>query len=98
MTDETEVVDGRQAQYILDHPLTLRAFQTLERDIVEQWAECPLRDRDGQHELLLMLKVMRKFQAIFRAYVDAGDIAEARAQVPNLRRSRADRLREAIGM
>lgn len=98
MTDETEIVEGQQAQYILDHPLTLRAFRQLESDIVEQWAECPLRDREGQHELLLMLKVMRKFQTIFQSYVDAGRVAEERSKVPNLRRTRADRLREVVGL
>lgn len=98
MTTDAEVVEGHQARYILDHPLTVRAFKTLEDEIVEQWANCPLRDRDGQHELLLMLKVQRKFKAIFEGYIDAGMIAEERAKVPNLMRTRADRFREAIGM
>ncbi len=98
MTTETEIIEGQQAQYILDHPLTVRAFSQIEKEIVEQWAECPLRDREGQHELLLMLKVMRKFKIIFQTYVDAGMVAEERAKVPNLRRSRADRLREVVGL
>lgn len=98
MTTETEVYEGQQAQYILDHPLTVRAFTQLESEIVEQWAECPLRDRDGQHELLLMLKVARKFKAIFHGYIDTGKLAEERAKIPDLRRSRAERLREAVGL
>jgi len=98
MTTETEIIEGQQAQYILDHPLTVRAFKQLEDEVVEQWASCPLRDREGQHELLLMLKVVRKFKIIFQSYIDAGMVAEERTKVPNLRRSRADRLREVVGL
>lgn len=69
----------------------------LESDIIEQWAACPLRDADGQHELLLMLKVARKFKAIFQSYVDTGEMAQARLNEQTGPLTRADRLRQALG-
>lgn len=63
MTLERDLTRGAHAQRLLEDTLLTEAFENVEKAIHEKWANAPLSDRDGQHELLLMLKLLRDVRA-----------------------------------
>jgi hypothetical protein len=62
------------------------AFGSVEQAIHEKWADCPMRDREGAHELKLMLKLLGDVRAVLEAAVSDGKIAAQRLDELNSRR------------
>jgi hypothetical protein len=52
-----QVEQGVRAKSVLDSDAFQNAFQAVRQAIVDQWENCPIRDREGAHELKLMLKI-----------------------------------------
>lgn len=72
-----EILDNAaQAQSLLDQPAFKKAFSDLENAITEQWKACPLRDKDGAHELKLMFKLLRDLRANLEQAISAGKLEE----------------------
>lgn len=76
MTPEKEISRGVRAQQILEDELFKEAYRILEQDIFDAWSQSKIRDKDGQHELLLMIQTARKFKAIFEHIVATGEMAK----------------------
>lgn len=49
----------QKAKALLSDPLFVEAFDTVEKAIHDKWAATPLRDKEGAHELKLMLKLLK---------------------------------------
>jgi hypothetical protein len=82
-----ELIDrAERAQRILEDPIFKESSERLEKDIVEAWARTGVRDKEGQHELHLMLQTARKFKAIFVEMVATGEIHKQELQRPKLTR------------
>ena len=79
------MVRAERAQQLLNDPLFQEASERLERDIFEAWARTGIRDKEGQHELLLMLQTARKFKAIFQGFIATGEMQKL--QTPMLKRT-----------
>ena len=71
----------------MDEPLIKESLEKLEQDVFEAWARSGIRDKDGQHELLLMIQTARKFKALLEAVVMTGEIEKQNLQTPKLRRT-----------
>lgn len=63
MSIENDLTRGARAKSLLEDELLTEAFTNVESAIHEKWANAPLSDREGQHELLLMLKLLRDVRA-----------------------------------
>jgi hypothetical protein len=50
---------GARASALLGDAMFQEAFATTERALIDKWINAPIRDRDGHHELLLMVKALR---------------------------------------
>jgi hypothetical protein len=70
-----DVERGNQAARLLNDPVLCDAFEEVKRAIHEQWASCPLRDREGAHELRLMLKLTNDVWAVLEAALSDGKVA-----------------------
>lgn len=68
---------GIKAQKLLADQLFNEAFQTVSNAIHDQWANCPMRDKEGAHELRVMLKILGDVRAVFECAVDDGKAAAA---------------------
>lgn len=71
-----ELERGQQAKQLLEHPMLVNALAQLEKDTVRRLKEAPVRDREGQHELVLMLKVADKFKSDLKNHVKTGELAK----------------------
>lgn len=75
MSLESDVERGMQAQRLLKDPLIVEAFSTLRQTLLEAFERCPIRDREGQHELRLMLELLGQFKSFFDLAVSDGELA-----------------------
>lgn len=84
MTPDELIHRGERAKQLLADPLIADSLKRLETDIFEAWAKTGIRDKEGQHELLLMVQTARKFRNIFEQIVMTGELEAQRLKTPKL--------------
>lgn len=72
---QADIDRGQKAQKLLDDPILDQAFRDVEQAIHERWADCPLRDQEGAHELKLQLKLLSDVRANLERAVADGKLA-----------------------
>jgi hypothetical protein len=72
---EKDADRGRQADLLLDNPIYKEAFLAVREAIITQWEMTPIRDKEGQHELKLMLKLLKDLEANIRTVAATGKLA-----------------------
>jgi hypothetical protein len=70
-----QMEEGSRAKTVLDSEAFQNASKAVRNAIIESWENCPIRDRDGAHELKLMLKIHRDIEGHLRKAVDDGKFA-----------------------
>lgn len=70
-----QVDQGVKAKSVLDSEPFQNAFNGVRNAILEAWATSPIRDREGQHELRLMLKLMDDINGHLKKAVKDGEFA-----------------------
>jgi len=73
---EQDVLRGRQAQELLEHPLLIEAFEALESEVLSAWKASPARDVEGREKLWLMLSLCEKVKNQITSVVNTGKIAQ----------------------
>ncbi len=85
MTTVEEIDRGQRAARVLSDHMFQEAFETVSQAIHEQWAQCPIRDREGAHELRLMLKLLGNVRAVLESAVGDGKLAAQKLDELNRR-------------
>lgn len=70
-----EVSRGREAELLLNNPIFVESFAAVRAGIINAWADAPLRDKEGAHELKLMLKLLTDVESNIKRVVDTGKMA-----------------------
>ncbi len=65
-----------KAQALLNDPELSEAFESVRKSIIDRWEAAPIRDRDGAHELKLMLKLLGDVRANIQSVVNTGKVIE----------------------
>ena len=86
LTPDELIIRGERAKQLLAEPLIAESLKRLETDIFEAWARTGIRDKEGQHELLLLMQTTKKFRAIFEQIVITGEVEQQRLKTPGLTR------------
>lgn len=63
---------GDKAEMLLSNEIFSEAMSNLRTAIVQKWSECPVRDKEAQHELKLMMKLLGDLEANIRVFVTDG--------------------------
>ena len=71
-----EAETGRQAELLLDNPIYIESIETVRNAIITTWATCPVRDKEAQHELKLMLKLLNDLTANIKNVAETGKLAK----------------------
>ena len=72
----TEDMDrGQKAARLLSDPMLMDARDNVAKAIHEAWERAPIRDRDGAHELRLMLKALSDVWALLETTVANGKLS-----------------------
>lgn len=88
MTPEKEAEQGRKAELLLDNPIYKDSIEAVREAIIAQWQACPIRDKEGQHELKLMLKLLNDLTANIRLVAETGKLAKLQIDQSLGRRAR----------
>lgn len=75
MNLEKELERGQRAERILRDEAFNEAWDTVRGAILAQWEACPIRDKEGAHELKLMLKLLGDVRAVFSRAIEDGKLA-----------------------
>lgn len=91
-----QVEAGSRAKTVLDSQAYQDAYKAVREAILEQWENCPIRDREGAHELKLMLKIHSYIKGhMVRAVEEGKFAAKELAQPKGIAQKIAERLRIA---
>lgn len=80
MSLQDEVTRGQKADKLIHDPTLCEAFDLVRDAIIAKWEQTPLRDRDGAHELKLMLKLLGDVRANLEQAIADGKLAAAELQ------------------
>ncbi len=76
MTASEELRRGEQARLLLQNELYVDAVTQVRQAIIDKWQQAPLRDREGHHELKLMLKLLGELTGYIQTTMETGKMAE----------------------
>lgn len=71
----SEEMRGHNAAMLLDNDLLKEALAAIDKEVMEQWINCPARDKDGKEALWQLIKTSRKFKDILTGYIETGKLA-----------------------
>lgn len=67
---------GADARLVLENPAYQAAMQAIQQQVVTAWAECSVRDTEGQKLLLQLHKLTKKFEGMLSGMVETGTLAQ----------------------
>lgn len=85
MTDQKTALRGREAQQILESAVFKESLQMIKDAVVQNWRDCPVRDKEGQLLLLQLAKVTDKFEGLIVGVVEQGKMAQHRIDLDSMR-------------
>ena len=91
MTEHQTINIGIDAQFVIDNEAYKQAMAGLKAQIVAQWKDCPIRDKEGQVLLLQLAKLAEKFEGILTGMVQAGKLAQHQINLDGERNESAAR-------
>lgn len=74
---DSRISRARRAAELLENPMFVDAWSAVEAEIISRWKDSPIKDKDGQQELRIMLHALRCVKAHFEQFVHDGQIAKA---------------------
>lgn len=81
---EQEIQRGERAAQLLQDELLNETLEKIRQEYKDLWENSPVRDAEGQHQLLLMVKTVQKFRAELESVLDSGKLARARLEEQTL--------------
>lgn len=93
MTPEEALRRAKQAEQVLQNPITKETLAFMEREIFEQWLKCPVRDVEGREALWRQAVSTRKFGELLAGTMESGKLA---ADEIGRKKSAAERAKAAI--
>jgi hypothetical protein len=74
MSDAEILERANNAKSLLNNQEFQRAFDGVRQALLERFEECPIRDKEAQHEIKLMLKLLVDVKANLQSVVDSGKV------------------------
>lgn len=65
-----------KAKIILEDEIVKEALKSMKNAIFINWENCKIQDKDTQHELKLMLKMLKDFEKNLENFISEGNQAE----------------------
>ena len=85
MTPNTQVQRGIEAQQVIDNEAYKDAMTALKAEIVAQWKDCPVRDKEGALLLLQLAKLADKFEGVLTGLIESGKFADHQIKIDSER-------------
>jgi hypothetical protein len=78
MTNQEAMIRAERAVQLMNDTLLKESLDLIEREIIEQWDACPVRDVEGRELLWRYYKTARKFRLILEGVAQNGKVAAFR--------------------
>lgn len=75
MSTSEELRRGEQARLLLQNEMYVDAVAQVKQAIIDKWMQAPLRDKEGHHELKLMLKLLGDLTGYISTAMETGKMA-----------------------
>ena len=75
MTPEELVTRATKAKRIIEDPLVVEALNAMETEVIQAFAQCPIRDDEGRRILQQELLRTRKFRGFLLGVMESGKVA-----------------------
>lgn len=85
MSDKFDLLRGKEAAAVLENEAFKAAMQGLKDAVIQNWRECPVRDREGALLLLQLAKLTDKFEGLLVGMVENGKMAQHRIDLDSER-------------
>lgn len=85
MTLQQTVTLSNDAIAVLENEAYKQAISRMHAEIVKQWENCPVRDKEGQTLILQMKKVAKLFEENLHGIIRAGDFAQHKIDLESAR-------------
>lgn len=76
MTNEDEILRGREAERLMSDPLLSAAFKDVEGGIIDGLRRVDVGASDAQRDLIVTLQLLGNLQRILRTHIQTGELAE----------------------
>lgn len=80
MSASEELRRGEQARQLLQNELYQDAVTQVRQAIIDKWMQAPLRDREGHHELKIMLKLLGDLTGYIQTTLETGKLAQIQVE------------------
>ena len=94
LTPEDALRKAQAATRIFNDPLTQETLDVMEREVMEAWMACPVRDVEGREALWRLAVTTRKFRDLLRGTMESGKLA---ADQITRQATMTDKAKEALG-
>jgi hypothetical protein len=81
LSDKELISKAIKAQALIDDPTLSEAFEQVRIALLERFESCPIRDREGQHEIKLMLKLLSDVRLNLVSVINSGKVIEYRVSM-----------------
>lgn len=68
---------GQISSSLLENELLKEALDAIEKEVFDQWMQCPARDKEGKEALWQLAKTAQKFRGVLTGYIETGKLATA---------------------
>jgi uncharacterized protein YecA (UPF0149 family) len=80
MTPEEALRRANQARQVFEQPIVKDTLDFMEREIMEQWKACPVRDLEAREALWRLAVTTSKFRELLRGTMESGKLAANQIQ------------------
>ena len=75
MSPEEALRRANSARQVFEQPIVHETLDFMEKEILEQWTGCPVRDVEAREALWRMAVTTRKFRELLRGTMESGKLA-----------------------
>lgn len=93
MTTDDELKRGEQARQVVENEIYIEAWQGVRDTLIRKWEACPIRDKEGQHELKLMLKLLTDVRRNIETVMQTGQMAKIEIERESIFRQTVNRFK-----
>jgi hypothetical protein len=96
MNLQADLEKGSRADQLIKSQAYQDAYNGVRQAILDTWANSPIRDAEGQHELRLMLKLLDDLNGHLVSMLNTGKLASKQIENENKAKELAKRALEGI--
>lgn len=75
-TTEHRIYLGNRAKEVLENEVFIQAFESIEKEVTEQWTNSPARDSQGREKCWEYLMLLRKVRQNMVTTLETGKLAQ----------------------